>query len=66
MLGTLTDIAPFQRVTLVAKAIRVGEVEEVAGGKKSRISLLEMALGLPGLPYGRVKLGKSERARVTG
>ena len=56
VLSKLTDFAAFQRVTVVAKAIHLEAVEEVA--RKSRTSSLRMPLELPGLPYGRVKLGR--------
>ena len=58
ILSDLVDIALFQRVTLVAKAIRGDEIEEVPGERRSRILLSVRAQELLGLPYGRVRLGR--------
>ena len=69
VLGTLTDIAPFQRVTLVAKAIRVGEVEEVAGGKKKQDIIVGDGTGTARFTIWEGEIGKvweSKSYRLSG
>ena len=60
VLSDLEDIAPFQRVTLVAKAIRGDQIEEVPGGKKKQDFVIGDGTGTARFTVWESEIGKVE------
>ncbi len=64
VLSELKDTPPFQRVTLVAKAIRVEEIGEVPGGKKKQDIVIGDGTGTARFTVWESEIGKVEEGKT--